>query len=78
MANTIAIARGCDRTRTKETHRLGSARAEAEANTWKTFARLTMQADGSGHAIVTRNGQTLHDISWGPETRPDGAEQDAG
>ena len=39
MANTIAIARGCDR---------------------------------------TRNGQTLHAIAWGPETRPDGAEQDAG
>ena len=78
MANTIAIARGCDRTRTKETHRIGSARAEAEANTWQTFARLTMQADGSGRATVTQDGKVLLDFAWGPETRPDGAEQDAG
>ncbi len=69
MANTIAIATGYDSTRTKETHRLGSIKAQAEANTWRTFARVLTRADGTVHVTVTRDGKLLHAWSFtDPET----------
>lgn len=67
MANTIAICRGVHRTRVTEASRLGSESAQAEANTWHTFSRTTMHADGSGAFQVTRDGRVLHRYAWGPE-----------
>lgn len=68
MANTIAIATGTDKNgRQKETHRLGSHNAMAQANTWRTYATVYVQADGSGYALVIRNGQTLSKFEFGPE-----------
>lgn len=59
MAATIAIAVGYDRTRTKETHRLGSVGSHVEANTWRTFATADINKDGSGYIRVQRDGKTL-------------------
>lgn len=67
MAATIAIARGVDVSRRKEVHRLGSRYAEAEANTWRTFARVTTFANGAGECVVTRDGRPLHRIRWEAE-----------
>ena len=68
MAATIAKAWGQDRSgRIKETHRLGSESSIAEAATWRTFARVTTFADGSGHVRITRDGDTVHEYAWGSE-----------
>lgn len=68
MAATIARATGYDKSgRVKETHRLGSQHACAEANTWRTFTTTVVAADGSGWVRVTRDGVTLHHITFGPE-----------
>ena len=70
MAATIARARGYSNNGTRqarETTRLGHRCAEAEANTWRTFAKVTTYADGSGTVQVTRNGSTLHAFAWGSE-----------
>lgn len=67
MAATIAEARGYDRSRVKETHRLGSQSAEARAATWRTFAIAWVRADGSGTVEVKRDGVTLHRFEFGPE-----------
>lgn len=68
MAKTIAIAKGHDTTRCKETHRLGSKAAEAQANTWRTFATVLIRADGSGEVYVKRDDTVLHAFQWGPES----------
>lgn len=60
MAATIAKAIGCDKSRHKETHRLGSETARVEAATWRTFARATVHKDGSGFVSVERDGRTIH------------------
>lgn len=67
MAATIATARGMDTSRVKETHRLGSRAAEATAATWRTFATVTVYADGSGSINITRDGETLHRFAFGSE-----------
>lgn len=68
MAATIARAIGHDTTgRTKEATRLGSRSTEAEAATWRTFARVEVQADGSGLFTITRDGVAIHAYRWGPE-----------
>jgi hypothetical protein len=67
MANTIAKAFGNDKTRTKETHRLGSQSSIGEANTWKTFSRTQINKDGSGIFTLERNGEIVHSFKWGPE-----------
>jgi hypothetical protein len=67
MANTIAKATGVDANRTKETHRLGSKYAQAEANTWKTFTTVRTYADGSGWFEVRQNGVKIHEFAWGAE-----------
>lgn len=59
MANTIAKATGGDATRTKTTTRLGSQYAEAQANTWRTFATVTTWADGRVTVHVERDGKRL-------------------
>ena len=46
---------------------LGHGSVEARADTWKTFSFVTMRADGSGYFQVTRNGETLHHVSWEAE-----------
>ena len=67
MAATRAQCWGHDSTRVKRASRLGSRCAEAEAATWRTFARVTVHADGSGTVTVTRNGETLHRFVWDSE-----------
>lgn len=67
MAKTIAYAFGTDRTRTKETHRIGSQRATARADTWRTFTTCSVAADGSGSVTVVRDGKTIHSFTFGPE-----------
>lgn len=67
MANTIAKAYGQDTSRCKEVHRLGSQSATGEANTWKTFSKTHINADGSGYFELRRNGELIHTWEWGPE-----------
>ena len=67
MAATIATARGADSTRVKETHRLGSRYSEATAATWRTFATVTVWADGSGTVHIERDGSPLHRFAFGSE-----------
>ena len=67
MAATIARARGYDRVRSKDVHRLGSEQAWAEAATWRTFAEAEIRKDGSGSVRVLRDGQELHRFEFGPE-----------
>lgn len=67
MAATIAKATGRDKSRIKETHRLGSESAYAEANTWRTFTKAYIYRDGSGYVEATRDGKSLGRIDFGPE-----------
>lgn len=67
MAATIARATGYDSSRVKETHRLGSRAAEATAATWRTFATVTVYADGSGTVEIKRDGERLHAFAFGSE-----------
>ena len=67
MAKCIAKAIGSDKSRDKECHRLGSHSAEGQANTWHTFTRCVVFADGSGQVSVRRHGELIHSHSFGPE-----------
>ena len=67
MAATIATARGYDKLRVKEDHRLGSEAAEAEAATWRTFATAHVRRDGSGHVTVRRDGKVIHSFEFEAE-----------
>lgn len=67
MANTIAEAWGFDRSRIKETHRLGSEEAQAQAATYRTSARVNVCKDGSGVVTVKRDGKIIHTWEFGPE-----------
>ena len=48
MAATIAHAHGYNRSRVKSGHFLGSESSQAQAATWKTFATVWINKDGSG------------------------------
>jgi hypothetical protein len=67
MAKTIAKAIGEDSSRHKETHRLGSQSSTGEANTWRTFSKTHIEADGSGYFQLIRDGEIIHSHEWGPE-----------
>lgn len=67
MAATIAKARGCDKTREKCVHRLGSESSTGEANTWRTFTKCHVTRDGMGFVRVTRDGKILHAFTFGAE-----------
>lgn len=67
MAATIAKAIGQDTSRVKEAHRLGSARAEGQANTWRTFTTCVVNRDGSGFVQVRRDDQTVHYFAFDAE-----------
>lgn len=67
MAATYALAVGTDRTRTKETHRVGSQSALGEARTWHTTATAFVRADGSGYVEVYRDGKRLHGFTFDAE-----------
>lgn len=67
VAKTIAKAFGYDKSRVKETHRLGSETARAEANTWRTFSTAYTRADGSGYVQVMRDREVIHYFEYGPE-----------
>jgi carbonic anhydrase/acetyltransferase-like protein (isoleucine patch superfamily) len=68
MAKTIATCWGYDRSRVKEDHRLGSVAAAAEVATWHTKIRADINADGSGHLSVVRDGRVLHTWTIRPES----------
>ena len=67
MAKCYAGCRGSDRTRVKEAHRLGSVSAEGFAQTYKTFAKCVVHADGSGNVRVEQNGKVIREFQWGSE-----------
>lgn len=74
MAATIAKATGYDSWRRKDVHRLGSQGAGTEAATWRTFARVFINRDGSGSFSLIRDGFTIPIVPngagsfhWGPE-----------
>lgn len=70
MAATIAKATGHDKTRSKETHRLGSQSSTVEAATWQTFAMAHVNRDGSGYVQVRRDGRTIHTFEFPAEDAP--------
>lgn len=67
MAATIARATGSDKSRVKETSRLGSESSTAVANTWHTFTTAHVNRDGSGY-IEVRRGPDAFRYSFGPES----------
>lgn len=67
MTKTIAKAFGKDSNRCKATHRLGSISSAGEANTWRTFSRTYINADGSGRFQLKRDGEIIYTYEWGPE-----------
>jgi len=67
MAATIAKATGWDASRIKTTHRLGSKSSIGEANTWRTFSKVTINSDGSGCFTLERDGKIIETSKWGPE-----------
>jgi hypothetical protein len=60
MAACYAEAEGRDTTRVKTVHRLGSRQAVGRAQTWRTFAVVTVYADGSTFVEVKRDGEVIH------------------
>ena len=69
MANTYAGARGYDKNRTKDTHRLGSEEAVGYAQTYDTFAECGVRKDGRGYLLVRRNGKEFI-VNFNPESEP--------
>ena len=67
MAATIAVAKGFDKNRVKEVHRLGHAGAQAMAATWRTFATCQVDKDGSVWVSVLRDDKVIHRFELGPE-----------
>jgi len=47
--------------------RLGDGSVVTHAQTWQTFGKLSMFADGSWHVKITRNDTTLLEQEGGPE-----------
>ena len=69
MAATIARAQGYYRDgspQNKEATRLGNGLAEAQANTWKTFTKCSIDAKGSGYIRVGRGSRSFT-YTFGPE-----------
>ena len=69
MANTRARCIGHDKTRCKESSRLGSEAAEAHADTWQTFTACRVDDEGAGYVSVQR-GNTNVTITWDKESLP--------
>lgn len=60
MAATIATAIGIDKSgSTKEATRLGSHSSIGKAATYRTFAEVGVNADGSGYVVVRRDDKTI-------------------
>lgn len=56
-----------------EAHRLGSKDSgmDVRAQTWQTFARIGMSADGSGiFTLKDDHGHAIATVRWGPEGKP--------
>ena len=47
--------------------RLGHGSIKVSADTWRTFTRVTVFADGTTRITVTRDYQVIHHYSVGPE-----------
>ena len=67
MAATIAKAHGYGPNKTSSTSRLGHRAASAEAKTWKTFAQIHINQDGSGYFELKRDGKIVTTFDWEPE-----------
>jgi hypothetical protein len=68
MANCYAGCKGTDGTgRTKGAHRLGSKSATGLAQTFRTFAEVTVRKDGSG-TISVRRGDKTYKLTINPES----------
>lgn len=70
MAATRAMCQGYTRSgwpQAGKASRLGSGSVFAEAATWHTFVRVTVNADGSGVVSVTRDEIVLFSRAFGPE-----------
>ncbi len=48
-------------------HSLGHGAMEARADTWQTFATVTINADGHGELIVKRHGKVIALATWDAE-----------
>lgn len=70
MAATIARATGNDKSRSKETHRLGSESASVEAATWHTSARASVDRHGMGYVQVERDGRPIVRVDFPSEDAP--------
>lgn len=69
MAALIGTIRG-DRVRhnsTARSTRLADRTLNVHADTWRTFAEVEMDADGSGWVTVRQNGRTILHASWSNE-----------
>ena len=67
MAATIATCTGIDKNREKTEHRLGHIAARAQAATWRTFATVLVNKDGSGYVEIRRDGDIIHAHTFGQE-----------
>ena len=70
MAATIARAQGFTKqgnAKNREATRLGGGSARAQAATWRTFATVNVNADGSGYVHVEQNGKVIHSFEWDKE-----------
>ncbi len=68
MAKTIATAVGYDTGKKKQCTKPGHVAAEGRADTRRTFSKVRIEADGSGYAIVTRDGTIIVRLKWNAET----------
>lgn len=68
MAATRATAQGFRRNgngaQQKQQTALGRGSVETHADTWRTFAAVTMRANGSGEFELRRDGIVLEKITW--------------
>lgn len=71
MAATIARAQGFQKdgsAKNSEATRLGHGYSTAKAATWRTFAEVTVWADGHGEVEVKRDGEILHTFRFEAES----------
>jgi hypothetical protein len=71
MANVIARAQGYTKdgsAKAGEATRLGGGSVRVEGNTWRTFVKTDMHADGHFIVTITRDGKLLAQVYGNAET----------